>query len=103
MARIRVFIVLALAVAAGGTFALATYRYMQNAPKATAIATPTTQVFVAANDLQIGAELRQEDLRAIQWPQGNVPMGAFTKSEDLVGRGLIQPVVANELFLPAKL
>ena len=33
MARIRVFIVLALAVAAGGTFAYGTYQYMQNAPK----------------------------------------------------------------------
>ena len=33
MARIRVFIVLALAVAAGGTFAYGTYQYMQNVPK----------------------------------------------------------------------
>ena len=43
MARIRVFIVLALAVAAGGTFAFGTYRYMQNAPKAAAVKTPTTK------------------------------------------------------------
>ena len=35
MARIRVFIVLALAVAAGGTFAYGTYQYMQNVPKPT--------------------------------------------------------------------
>jgi pilus assembly protein CpaB len=103
MARIRVFIVLALAVAAGGTFAFGTYRYMQNAPKAAAIKTPTTKVMVAASDLQIGAELKAEDLRAIDWPDGSVPMGAFTKPDDLVGRGLIQPVVANEVFLPAKL
>lgn len=103
MARIRVFIVLALAVAAGGTFAFGTYRYMQNAPQGTAVKTPTTTVIVAANDLQIGAELRPEDLRAIQWPDGSVPQGAFTRAEDLAGRGLIQPVVANEVFLPAKL
>jgi pilus assembly protein CpaB len=103
MARIRVFIVLALAVAAGGTFAFGTYRYMQNAPKGAAVKTPTTAVIVAAADLQIGAELRPEDLRAIQWPDGSVPQGAFTRTEDLVGRGLIQPVVANEVFLPAKL
>jgi pilus assembly protein CpaB len=103
MARIRVFIVLALAVAAGGTFAFGTYRYMQNAPQSTAVKTPTTTVIVAANDLQIGAELRAEDLRAIQWPDGSVPQGAFTRADDLVGRGLIQPVVTNEVFLPAKL
>ncbi len=35
MARMRVFIVLALAIAAGGTFAFGTYRYMQNVPTRT--------------------------------------------------------------------
>ena len=32
MARMRVFVVLALAIAAGGTFAFGTYKYMQNPP-----------------------------------------------------------------------
>jgi Flp pilus assembly protein CpaB len=36
-------------------------------------------VIVAAQDLQIGASLRQEDLRAIQWPSNAVPAGAFGK------------------------
>src|SRR6185436_9787643 len=105
MARIRVFIVLALAVAAGGTFAYGTYQYIQNAPKPTqgTSSIPTSSVLVAANDLQIGAELRQEDLRAVQWPSNAVPAGAFGKPEDLVGRGLIMPVMANEPFLPSKL
>jgi len=103
MARIRVFIVLALAVAAGGTFAFGTYQYMQNTPAARTVSTPTSSVVVAAGDLQLGAELRQEDLKAIQWPAEAVPAGSFSKPEDLVGRGLIQPVAANEPFLPSKL
>jgi pilus assembly protein CpaB len=104
MARIRVFIVLALAVAAGGTFAYGTYQYIQNVPKGTPGTTvPTSAVLVAARDLQIGAELKQEDLRAIQWPSEGVPSGAFSKPEDLVGRGLIMPVMTNEPFLPSKL
>ncbi len=102
MARMRVFIVLALAIAAGGTFAFGTYRYMQNVPTQT-VSVPTSGVVVAAADLQLGTELRREDLHVIQWPAGSVPEGAFTKPEDLVGRGLIQPVAANELFLPGKL
>jgi pilus assembly protein CpaB len=102
MARMRVFIVLALAIAAGGTFAFGTYRYMQNVPTQT-VNVPTSAVVVAAADLQLGAELRAEDLRVIQWPAGAVPAGAFAKPEELVGRGLIQPVAANELFLPGKL
>jgi pilus assembly protein CpaB len=103
MARIRIFVVLALAVAAGGTFAFATYRYMQNVPTAHTVATPTTPVIVAAGDLHLGAELRPEDLRAIQWPSDAVPAGSFNKAEDLVGRGLIQPMATNEAFLPTKL
>ncbi len=105
MARIRVFIVLALAVAAGGTFAYGTYQYMQNVPKPTpgASAVPTSSVIVAANDLQIGAELKQEDLRAVPWPSNAVPANAFSKPEDLIGRGLIMPVMTNEPFLPSKL
>jgi len=102
MARMRVFIVLALAIAAGGTFAFGTYRYMQNVPAQT-VSVPTSGVVVAVADLQLGAELRREDLHVIQWPAGSVPAGAFTKPEDLIGRGLIQPVSANELFLPGKL
>ena len=102
MARMRVFVVLALAIAAGGTFAFGTYKYMQNPPSRT-VGVPTSAVIVAATDLQLGAELRREDLRVIQWPQGAVPMGAFSKPEDLIGRGLIQPVAMNEPFLPAKL
>ena len=106
MARIRVFIVLALAVAAGGTFAYGTYQYMQNVPKpapGTSSSVPTSSVLVAASDLQIGAELKQEDLRSVQWPSNAVPVGSFSKPEDLVGRGLIMPVMTNEPFLPSKL
>src|SRR5262245_24805298 len=104
MARIRVFVVLALAVAAGGTFAYGTYQYIQNVPKSTpASSIPTSAVIVAANDLQIGAELKQEDLRAVQWPSNAVPNGTFGKPEDLVGRGLIMPMMANEPFLTSKL
>jgi pilus assembly protein CpaB len=102
MARIRVFIVLTLAVAAGGTFAFGTYRYMQNVPTRT-VSTPTSSVVVSAADLQLGAELRREDLRVIQWPSEAVPAGAFTTPEELIGRGLIQSIATNEAFLPSKL
>jgi pilus assembly protein CpaB len=98
----RVFIVLALAIAAGGTFAFGTYQYMQSVPTRT-VEQPTSRVVVAATDLQLGAELKAGDLRAIQWPAGNVPQGSFSNPEELVGRGLIFPVVQNEPFLPSKL
>lgn len=103
MARMRVFIVLALAVAAGGTFAYGTYQFMQNAPAARTVTTPTSPVVVAASDLPLGTELAADHLRVIQWPADAVPMGAFGTVEALAGRGLVQSVVANEAILPGKL
>ena len=103
MARVRVFIVLALALAAGGTFAYGTYQFMQTTPAGTATSVATTSVMVAATDLDLGAELRREDVRVVSWPTNAVPAGAFQSADELVGRGLVQPLVQNEPFLPAKL
>ncbi|MBI4264018.1 MAG: Flp pilus assembly protein CpaB [Acidobacteria bacterium] len=102
MARIRVFIVLVLAIAAGGTFALATYRYIQNLP-AQSSSIPTRPVVVAAADLDVGAELRPEDVRLVEWPAGAVPQNAFDAAQEVIGRGVIFPLVRDEPILASKL
>lgn len=100
-ARMRVFIVLALAVAAGGTFAFATYRYIQHMPART-VSLPTRPVVVAADSLDVGDEIGKNDLRVIDWPAESVPAGSFGSPDELVGRGLLMPVIANEPILPNK-
>lgn len=102
MGRIRVFLVLALAVTAGGVFAFGTYNYVNNLPKGTT-AMPTKQVVVAANDLDVGAEIQREDIRVIDWPQSSVPAQAISDPKDVIGRGLVLPVIQNEPILPMKL
>ncbi len=102
MARVRIYLVFALALAAGLGLAFGTYRYMQNTPVKT-VSLPTTPVVVAAADLELGAELRADDLRVIQWPANSVPQGVFNNPTDLVGRGLVAPVIQNEPILPPKL
>src|SRR5437899_5386049 len=102
MARIRVFIVLVLAVTVGGVFAFATYNYVNKLPAKT-VTIPTKQVVVAAADLDIGAELGRDDIRIIDWPANAVPAGAFSDPKDVMGRGLILPVIQNEPILPMKL
>lgn len=102
MNRIRIFIVLALAITVGGAFALATYRW-QKTPVTTVEKFPTRPVVVAVANLDLGASLRPEDVRTIDWPAESIPAGAFEHVEDVVGRGLIQPVVQNEAILPSKL
>jgi pilus assembly protein CpaB len=103
MARIRVFIVFVLAITAGGTLALGTYNYMQRSGGTRTISLPTRSVVVAAADLDVGAELTKDNVRIIEWPANAVPAGAFEKPEEVIGRGLILPVIQNEPFLPMKL
>ncbi|MGH9144378.1 MAG: Flp pilus assembly protein CpaB, partial [Vicinamibacterales bacterium] len=102
MARMRVFMVFVLAMTAGGALAFGTYNYMQRLPaKSTSI--PTRPVVVAASDLDVGAELRREDIRIIDWPANAVPANSISDPKDVIGRGLILPVIENEPFLPMKL
>lgn len=102
MTRIRIFIVLGVAIGLGGTFALATYRYIQNRP-VREVALPTTPVVVAAADLALGSELRREDLRVIAWPTDAQPAGSVSDPQAVIGRGLVQAVVQHEAILPSKL
>jgi len=102
MARMRVFLVFVLAVTAGGALAFGTYNYMQHLPAKTT-SMPTRPVVVAASDLDIGAELRREDIRIVDWPANALPANSISDPKDVVGRGLVLPVIENEPFLPMKL
>jgi pilus assembly protein CpaB len=100
--RSRIFAVLAIAILAGGGLAYGTYNFMQNQPVKT-VNTPTQAVVVAAADLQLGSELKKEDVTVIQFPAGKTPEGTFAKVEEVLGRGVIVPIVKNEPILKAKL
>src|SRR5437773_2790154 len=102
MARIRVFIVLVLAVTAGGALALGTYNYMQKA-QGRVTSMPTRNVVVSKANLDVGADLTKDDVKTIEWPATAVPAGAFSTVDEVVGRGIIVPVVENEPILPMKL
>ena len=104
MARKRIYMVLLIAMTVGAVFAIGTYRYVKARPATTGAGRCIpSKVVVAASNMDVGAALRAEDLRAIEWPARSVPEGAFHKADEIVGRGLIQPVVAFEPILPGKL
>ena len=100
--RNRIFVVLAIAVLAGGGLAYGTYNMVNNQPVKT-VSTPTQPVVVAASNLQLGAQLKAEDLKVIAFPQGQAPEGTFAQPSEIIGRGLIVPIVKNEPVLKAKL
>jgi pilus assembly protein CpaB len=100
--RSRIFAVLAIAILAGGGLAFGTYNFIQNQP-ASQVAAPTQPVVVAAADLQLGAELKKEDLAVVGFPAGKAPEGTFSQVSDVIGRGVIVPLVKNEPLLASKL
>jgi pilus assembly protein CpaB len=102
MTRMRVILVLLVAIAAGGGLAYGTYNYVRSVPAAAA-SVPTRPVVVATNDLSVGSALRLEDVRVIEWPASSLPAGVFDKTDDVIGRGLVMPVIQNEPLLPMKL
>jgi pilus assembly protein CpaB len=104
MARMRVFLVLLLALTAGGALALGTYNYVSNAPSnSPSAAVLSKPVVVAASDLPLGAELAEGDLKVIEWPASSVPAEAMSDPKEIIGRGLVMPVVQYEPILPMKL
>jgi pilus assembly protein CpaB len=105
MGRVRVFIVLALAVTAGGVFAFGTYNYVQkvSTPGPVGPGMATQPVVVAVNDLDVGAEIKAEDIKVIKWPKDSVPAQAMSDPKEAIGRGVITPLIQNEPLLPSKL
>src|SRR6478672_10731096 len=102
MARMRVFMVFVLAMTAGGALAFGTYNYVQHLPAKT-VSIPTKPVVVAASDLDIGTELSSGDVRVIDWPANATPANAIGDPKDVIGRGIVLPLIQNEPILPMKL
>lgn len=105
MKQRRLAIMLALALTSGllaGYLAL-TFLSRQGARPAAAAEAPRGKVVVAAKDMPLGTVLRAEDVRVIDWPDKAVPAGFAAVPSEVVGRGLITAVAANEPLLSSKL
>jgi pilus assembly protein CpaB len=99
----RVFVVLVMAIAAGGVFAYGTYNYVQGIQPTSTQAIDTKPVVVAAVDLEVGAEISRDDVRVVQWPAASVPNQTLSDPNLVIGRGLVMAMVENEPFLELKL
>jgi pilus assembly protein CpaB len=98
--RLLSVLAFALAVSAGAAFVL--YQLIASKVKAgVAPAPPTTKVFVAARDLELGALIQEKDIRTEEYL--SPPAGAITKKEDVVGRGVANPVHEDTPFFEASL
>lgn len=64
---------------------------------------PLTQVVIAARDLDIGTRLSESNLTLADWPKANVPKGAFSNIQDVVGRVTVTKMVAGKPLVAAEL
>ena len=66
----------------------------------------TQTIVVAAKPLRFGAELGTMALRELEWPEGAIPNGAFSKISDITSRGrrvVLTAIEANEPVLASKI
>lgn len=101
----RKWIALVMALVSGGAAGWLALGYLDQrplTPKA-ATASESSRVAVAARDLQVGHVLTSADVRLVDWPGTTAPVGYATSVDDVVGRGLITHMAANEPFLAAKI
>jgi pilus assembly protein CpaB len=101
----RKWMALVLALVSGGTAGYLAMNYLgsRSATPAVAGAPGRTPVVVAAQQLQLGSVVGPADVKVVDWPASNVPSGYATSVEQVVGRGVIQPVSINEPLLAGKL
>ena len=94
---------LILALAAGGLAAILASRILRTPPAIAESAPASVTVVVAARDMNVGTLLDEDDVSLVDWPAGAVPVGYSTSAAEVVGRGLLLPVSANEPLLSVKL
>src|SRR5258705_9179601 len=61
-----------------------------------------TRVLVAAHNLDTGALIKDGDVKMADWG-GAMPVGAQTKPDDVIGRGVAQPILDGEPIMDSRI
>lgn len=78
------------------------YRLLVSRITATSAKPPTTQVVVAARNLEVGTLIKDMDVKVVDWA-GSVPPQTILKKEDALGRGAIANIYEGEPVLAIRL
>ena len=99
---VRTLLVVLIALVMAGVASYAVYRGIQNMP-VREVEVASDPIVVAAKALPVGALVGPADVRVAGWPRSSPIPGGFAKPDDVVGRGLLAPVLENEPITSAKL
>ena len=94
--------VLVFAFVVASAASLLLYRLLAATRPASAKIAATTHVAVAARPLEAGIVLKDDDIRMAEWT-GPTPEGAFTRPQELIGRGVTTPMVLREPILESRI
>lgn len=100
MNRSRMFLLAAVAFLVAIGVAAFTYQALNNRLKPVE---DTVPIVVAALPVQVGAKVSEADVRVTSWPKANPIEGSFHNVSEVIGRGVLIPMVPNEPVLASKL
>jgi pilus assembly protein CpaB len=100
--RTRTVTVLAIALVAATAASYGVHRAVERIP-VRQVEVPTAYAVVAATHLPVGTLVTKEHVKVVPWPARNPVPGAFSSVEEVVNRGLIQPVGEYEPITESKL
>lgn len=98
----RLLAVFAFALAVAGFTSFVIYRLLLTRVTAPGRPVNMTKLVVAAHDLQVGALIGDSDLAEVN-TSGPVPDGAVKTRQEVIGRGVVATVYANEPILNGRL
>jgi pilus assembly protein CpaB len=93
--RTLAVLVVAVVVAAAASYAV--YRAVASIP-VRQVEIATAKAVVAAKPMPVGTLVTRESVKEIDWPAKTPLTGGYARIEDVVDRGLVAPVVENELL-----
>jgi len=100
--RTRTTLVIAIALVTATVASFAVYGAIQRIP-VREVEVASVHAVVAATSLPIGTMVTSDHVRLVPWPSRNQVPGAFSSTEQVVNRGVIQPIAENEPLTESKL
>jgi pilus assembly protein CpaB len=100
--RNRTIVVIAIALLTATVASYGVYSAVQRIP-VRQVEVPTAFAVVASTHLPIGTLLTKDHVKVVPWPARNPMPGAFASIDQVVDRGVIQPVAENEPLTESKL
>lgn len=93
-----------IAIIAGLLATLIVYRYLQQKKQqAEEHVMEMKEIAVARMDLPIGRVIGENEIKMVEWPKENLPLGAFYNKADILNRVLKSEIFEGEPVLESKL